>query len=51
MANWLGAGIAVVGSIARTTLRKAPEFIEAKHNLIRVQNIKSTKEKDLKKYW
>ena len=28
IAFWVGAGIAVVGSIARTTLRETPEFLE-----------------------
>ena len=30
MAFWIGAGIAVVGSIARTRLRETPEFIDIK---------------------
>ena len=30
IAFWIGAGIAVVGSIARTRLRETPEFIEGK---------------------
>lgn len=31
LAFWVGAGIAVVGSIARTRLRETPEFLEKKH--------------------
>lgn len=30
IAFWIGAGIAVVGSVARTRLRETPEFLEAK---------------------
>jgi predicted MFS family arabinose efflux permease len=30
VAFWVGAGIAVIGSIARTRLRETPEFLEAK---------------------
>jgi len=30
IAFWMGAGIAVVGSIARTRLRETPEFLQAK---------------------
>ena len=33
IAFWIGAGIAVVGSIARTRLRETPEFIEGKRKL------------------
>lgn len=32
IAFWIGAGIAVVGSIARTRLRETPEFVDAKMN-------------------
>ena len=38
IAFWIGAGIAVVGSIARTRLRETPEFLQLKR--------KKTKEKD-----
>ena len=31
IAFWVGAGIAVVGSIARTRLRETPEFLHKKH--------------------
>lgn len=34
LAFWIGAGIAVVGSIARTRLRETPEFIKAKKQKI-----------------
>jgi MHS family proline/betaine transporter-like MFS transporter len=30
VAFWIGAGIAVIGSVARTRLRETPEFVEAK---------------------
>ena len=33
IAFWIGAGIALVGSIARTTLRETPEFVDAKRHL------------------
>ncbi|MCC8372162.1 MAG: MFS transporter [Rickettsia endosymbiont of Pseudomimeciton antennatum] len=33
LAFWFGAGVAVVGSIARTTLRETPEFADAKRRL------------------
>jgi len=33
IAFWIGAAIAVVGSVARTRLRENPEFLEAKHLL------------------
>ncbi|WP_341758571.1 MFS transporter [Candidatus Tisiphia endosymbiont of Ditula angustiorana] len=33
LAFWVGMVIAVVGSIARTTLREAPEFIDAKRRI------------------
>eukprot|EP01132_Coremiostelium_polycephalum_P000579 gene579-724_t len=33
LAFWLGAGIAIVGSVARTTLREAPEFADARKRL------------------
>ena len=32
-AFWVGAGVAVVGSVARTRLRETPEFIDAKRYL------------------
>ena len=35
VAFWIGAGIAVVGSIARTRLRETPEFIEGTRKLKR----------------
>ena len=33
MAFWIGAGVALVGSIARTTLRESPEFADAKRRI------------------
>ena len=36
MAFWLGAGIALIGSIMRTTLRESPEFADARR---RLQNV------------
>ena len=33
LAFWIGAGIALVGSIARTTLRETPDFIDAKRRM------------------
>ena len=33
MAFWVGAGIALVGSAARTTLRESPEFADARRRL------------------
>ena len=35
IAFWIGAGIAVIGSIARTRLRETPEFVEGKNKQIR----------------
>lgn len=32
-AFWIGAAIAVIGSVARTRLRETPEFLEKKHQL------------------
>ncbi len=34
-AFWFGAGIAIIGSVARTALRETPEFVDAKR---RIQN-------------
>jgi len=34
-AFWLGAGIALVGSVARTRLRETPEFADAKRRFKR----------------
>jgi MHS family proline/betaine transporter-like MFS transporter len=36
MAFWIGAGVAIVGSFARTSLRESPEFADAKR---RIKNI------------
>ena len=36
IAFWVGAGIALVGSIARTSLRETPDFIDAKRRLNKV---------------
>ncbi|WP_341756069.1 MULTISPECIES: MFS transporter [unclassified Candidatus Tisiphia] len=36
LAFWLGAAVAVIGSIARTTLRETPEFADAKRRLKRI---------------
>jgi len=33
MAFWIGAGVALVGSVARTTLRESPEFADARRRL------------------
>jgi MFS transporter, MHS family, proline/betaine transporter len=33
IAFWVGAGIALIGSVARTTLRETPEFADAKRQL------------------
>ena len=54
LAFWIGAGIAVVGSLARTRLRETPEFIDMKHRLkLSIENCGETelvkKEKILKK--
>lgn len=38
IAFWIGAGIAVIGSIARTKLRETPEFLEAKKQKIKKSN-------------
>lgn len=36
LAFWIGAGIAVVGSVARTRLRETPEFVNAKRRLRKI---------------
>jgi MFS transporter, MHS family, proline/betaine transporter len=36
MAFWVGAGIALVGSLARTALRETPDFVDAKRKLAKV---------------
>jgi MHS family proline/betaine transporter-like MFS transporter len=36
LAFWVGAGVAIIGSAARTTLRESPEFADAKR---RIKNI------------
>ena len=36
IAFWIGAGVAIIGSVARTTLRESPEFADAKN---RLQNV------------
>lgn len=33
MAFWVGAGVALIGSVARTALRETPEFVDAKRQL------------------
>ncbi|MCC8467752.1 MAG: MFS transporter [Rickettsia endosymbiont of Eriopis connexa] len=33
MAFWVGAGIAIIGMIARTTLREAPDYVDARKKL------------------
>jgi MFS family permease len=43
IAFWVGAGIAVIGSIARTRLRETPEFIE-KINKKRIRNLQKKKQ-------
>ena len=35
LAFWIGAGVAFIGSIARTALRETPEFVDAKRRLKR----------------
>ncbi|ABV75248.1 MFS type sugar transporter [Rickettsia akari str. Hartford] len=50
IAFWVGAGIAFIGSAARTTLHETPDFVDAKHriqetikdsNIINVAKIKN----------
>ncbi|WP_367364743.1 MFS transporter [Candidatus Tisiphia endosymbiont of Nedyus quadrimaculatus] len=43
IAFWIGAGIALVGSIARTTLRETPEFVDAKRHLKKILDMTSDK--------
>lgn len=47
LAFWMGAGIAVIGSIARTRLRETPEFIEAlaKKKKSKIEKVKTWKDK------
>ncbi|WP_069201592.1 MFS transporter [Rickettsia felis] len=33
IAFWVGAGIALIGSAARTTLRETPDFVDAKRRI------------------
>lgn len=52
MAFWVGAGIAIVGMIARTTLREAPDFVDArkkiKDSLSRInKNVSTLKNDDI----
>ena len=47
IAFWIGAGIAVVGSIARTRLRETPEFIEGKRK--RQKNIEESYKSEKRK--
>ncbi len=57
IAFWIGAGIAVVGSVARTRLRETPEFVDAKRRMRglerktskKTERIISTNEKTNKK--
>jgi MFS family permease len=39
LAFWIGAGIAVIGSVARTRLRETPEFLVAKEKKISQQKL------------
>ena len=50
LAFWFGAGIAVVGFIARTTLRETRDFADAKRRLKRAQNASGTVEQDNLQY-
>jgi MFS family permease len=34
-AFWIGAGVAVIGSVARTALRETPDFVDAKRRMIK----------------
>jgi MHS family proline/betaine transporter-like MFS transporter len=43
IAFWIGAGIALAGSVARTTLRETPEFVDAKRYLKRILDKASDK--------
>lgn len=36
IAFWMGAGIAIISTVARTKLRETPEFADAKRQLKRV---------------
>jgi len=46
IAFWIGAGIALVGAIARTALRETPEFADAKRQLAKnLQNAKIDKKR------
>jgi MHS family proline/betaine transporter-like MFS transporter len=45
IAFWIGAGVALVGSVARTTLRESPEFADAKR---RIKNIAERANEDPK---
>ncbi|MGL4825150.1 MAG: MFS transporter [Alphaproteobacteria bacterium] len=47
VAFWIGAGIAMVGSIARTRLRETPEFLKTKQE--REENLKTKKTFEQKK--
>ncbi|OJW73440.1 MAG: MFS transporter [Candidatus Amoebophilus sp. 36-38] len=44
IAFWIGSGVAIIGSIARTTLRETPEFADAKK---RLQNVADRANEDL----
>lgn len=48
IAFWIGAGIAVVGSIARTRLRETPEFIDMKTKIKNAIEERSTDEGEKK---
>ncbi|WP_032112186.1 MFS transporter [Candidatus Paracaedibacter symbiosus] len=50
VAFWIGAAIAVIGSIARIRLRETPEFIEKKNKRIKDGQVKNAK-KDLEQEW
>lgn len=50
IAFWVGAGIAVIGSIARTRLRETPEFIAKINKLKKKSEKKSATEQSLKDY-
>ena len=41
IAFWMGAGIAVIGSVARTRLRETPEFVDLKHKIAKLKEEKN----------
>ena len=53
VAFWIGAGIAVVGSVARTRLRETPEFVDMRRKfkllIEKYEKTNSKKEKEIRK--